>query len=45
MVDFSLANQPDCRDPAVNAMINQPIEAIGIRGYKTYRIYREQLPC
>ena len=28
-----------------NVMINRFIEAIGATRYKTYRIYRKQLPC
>ena len=28
-----------------NFMINRFIEALGASRYKTYRIYREQLPC
>ena len=28
-----------------NFMINRFLEAIGATRYKTYRIYRKQLPC
>ena len=28
-----------------NVMINRFLEAIGATRYKTYRIYRKQLPC